>query len=176
MSVALQIFEAATEVPTTVAGYPDYIVAKLKLANRSQRWLADETGISRSRMQRLLCGDPAQRKPLRLQEKQAIFQALSVDEYTATLVTELMGLNTEEGFEATVAIASMLSSLFRGLPGQVFTAIQHIEGFEHHDVREEYGLVLKEAVLRTIKTNFQEIANRRGLRLDQLLTGDRHGR
>ncbi|WP_375383198.1 hypothetical protein [uncultured Sphingomonas sp.] len=176
MSVTLQVIEAELEAPALVVGFPDYIVAKLKLENRSQRWLADETGISRSRMQRLLCGDPAQRKPLRLQEKQAIFEALKVDEYAATLATELMGLDAESEFEATVAIASMLSGLFRGLMGQVATALRHIKGFEHHDIREEYGVVMKDAVVRTIQTNFQEIAARRGLRLDQLFASDRSSR
>lgn len=173
MSVALQVIEGTIETPALVVGFPDYVVAKLKLENRSQRWLADQTGISRSRMQRLLCGDPAQRKPLRLQEKQAIFETLKVDDYTAILATELMGLDTESEFEATLAIASMLSGLFRGLMSQVATALRHIEGFEHHDIREEYGVVMKEAVIRTIQTNFKEIVARRGLRLDQLFASDR---
>ncbi len=172
MSVALQFSEPVTDASATAASYPDYIIAKLRLDGHSQRWLADETGISRSRMQRLLCGDPTQRKPLRLQEKQAIFDVLKIDYYTATLATELMGLIPDEEFEATVRIASMLSGLFRGLAGQVATAIRHIDGFEHYDIRPEYGDVMKAAVVRTIEKNFREIANRRGLRLDQLLAGD----
>lgn len=166
MGAARQYEEQEEPAIVPSPGFVDFMLAKMDADNVSVRQIAQETGIKRSRLHNVLHRDAAKRHAIRLDEQLLILGVLGVTQLEAALANELLAdveVNNQKGI---TRIATMLSVLIHGLPAQIASVIDHIEGLEYDDVRKEHGLRLQATIVKIVRDQYTDIARRREFRLE----------
>lgn len=127
----------------------------------AQRKIACKTGISKSRLGVILHRNPDKRSPMTLDEFEAILQALDIDMVQAYIRLEtLQGLEVFQRARYATLIA-MLCEAFVGLPKQLITMLDELEGIDGSEVRKEWASPLQKAVIRRIIEEVTAVMERR---------------
>jgi len=127
------------------------------------RELALKTGISKSRLGLLLHSDPSKRPNLSLVEFQTILSALDISIILAIISVESAIDQKVVHDERFGTLLAMLSELFSGLPSMLIQALDEIEGIDGTEIRREWAVPLKEAVVEKLVKEVTKIMARRAV-------------
>jgi transcriptional regulator with XRE-family HTH domain len=127
------------------------------------RELALKTGISKSRLGLLLHRNAAKRPNISLIEFQKILSALDISLMQAIISVETAIAETAVHDERFATLLSMLSELFSGLPARLIQALDEIEGIDGTEIRREWAVPLKEAMVEKLVKEVVSIMARRAV-------------
>lgn len=127
------------------------------------RELALKTGISKSRLGLLLHRNAAKRPNISLVEFQKILNALDISLMQAIISVETAIAETAVHDERFATLLSMLSELFSGLPSRLIQALDDIEGIDGTEIRREWAVPLKEAMVEKLVKEVLSIMARRAV-------------
>ncbi|WP_281271752.1 helix-turn-helix domain-containing protein [Hephaestia caeni] len=142
----------------------DYIpfIARARRENAvSIRSLSMRTGINKSRLGKLLHGDPKRRTPISFDELRQILDALDIDILLAVICVEIIREPDLLYSERYATLITMLSAMFRELPMHLLTSLEEVEGVDGTEVRLEWAGVLRRSVIQRIIKGMSETAARR---------------
>ena len=149
-------------------GLVDFILARIEADGTSKRRVALQTGISRSRLGKVLHNSAEKRCPIKLDEIALLLAALGVSQIEAMLAAELLETSGRSQVEKVSNVASMLTEVFVGLPEEMAEIIEHIDGLEFNDIRREHGRRVRALIVKTITEQYTEMAQRREFRIAAL--------
>ena len=158
--------EWRNEVPA--AGIVDFILARIEANGTSKRRVALQTGISRSRLGKVLHNSAEKRCPIKLDEIAQLLRALGISHMEAKLAAEQFEKSSQCKAEAVTNVASMLTAVFEGLPEQLADIIAHIDGLEFDDIRREHGKRVRALVVKVLTDEYTDMAQRREFRIAAL--------
>ncbi|WP_240502327.1 helix-turn-helix domain-containing protein [Sphingomonas panacis] len=127
------------------------------------RELATKTGISKSRLGLLLHSNATKRPNLSLVEFQKILNALDISIVQAIISVESAIDQESVHDERFVTLLAMLSELFTGLPSMLIQALDEIDGIDGTEIRREWAVPLKEAVVEKLVKEVTNIMARRAV-------------
>jgi hypothetical protein len=164
MSSHARIAADEADSPEDVEDQKDYVPLILQAMSdqdMAQRALALKTGISKTRLALLLHSNPEKRAIMSLAEFQTILDALDISIIEAIIQVETFhGLELlQSGRYAT--LISMLCEVFRGLPKQVITALEQLDGIDGSEVRKEWAGPLQKAVMKRLIDEILAVIDRR---------------
>ena len=145
-------------------GIVEVILARMDARQISLRSVSGLTGIKRGRAHNILHRDPAKRHPMRLDEKSAILKCLDIGLMEASLAADVLS-SPEASLSAAGSVATMLSEVLDGLPGDIIRLVEAIEGVDFMDVRPEHGRRLRALILKFVEREYSDVAVRRLKRL-----------
>jgi len=125
------------------------------------RELAAKTGISKSRLGLLLHRNPAKRPSISLVEFRKILTALDMSLMQAIISVETAIDEAAVHDERFATLLSMLSELFSGLPAMLVQALDEIDGIDGTEIRREWAVPLKEAMVEKLVKEVTNIMARR---------------
>ncbi|WP_267381472.1 hypothetical protein [Sphingomonas sp. GC_Shp_6] len=146
------------------AGLIEVILARMAQRQISLRSISALTGIKRGRAHNILHRDAAKRHPMRLDEKSAILRCLDIGLLEASLAADVLS-KPEASLSAAGTVATMLSELLDGLPGDIVRLVETIEGVDFTDVRPEHGRRLRALILKFVEREYSDVGVRRLKRL-----------
>lgn len=146
----------------------DYILARMDLEGVSVRELAFLTKIGRSRLHDGLHREVGKRASLKMPEIGAVLEALGISRIEAMYAQETLERN-EAGVELKdlLKVISMVLGIVTGLPEQVITVVQHVEGLGFDDIRPEHGEAAQGLLVRALQVEYKKIGKRRSQRFDE---------
>lgn len=127
------------------------------------RELAAKSGISKSRLGLLLHSDVTKRPNLTLVEFQKILNALGISVIQAVISVESAIDQKVVHDERFATLLAMLSELFSGLPSMLIQALDEIDGIDGTEIRREWAVPLKEAVVEKLIKEVTNIMARRAV-------------
>ena len=143
---------------------PDYVpLINTAMDNQKLgvRQIAIKTGISKTRLGRILHRDPDQRAPMTLPEFQTILRALNMDLMHAIISVEMARDLELMGDERFTTLVTMLSTLFQGLPHRIIEALRELDGMDGTEIRKEWGGYFQAAVIRKMVGEISNVLRRR---------------
>jgi len=126
--------------------------------------------IRKSRLHSIVHPVPAKRRPMRLDEAQAICTALGISQWEAAFGSELLEGELTDRPEEASNLAAFMATLFVGLAPRLATAVVSISGLDLSDVKPEHGQQIQDLVLEGFEKGYEDLARRKGLRLQKYET------
>lgn len=127
------------------------------------RELAMKAGISKSRLGLLLHSDARKRPCISLVEFQKILAALDMSIIQAIISVEASTDLKVVHDDRFATLLAMLSELFTGLPSMLIAALDEIEGIDGTEIRREWAVPLKEAMVEKLVKEVTQILARRAV-------------
>ena len=144
----------------------DFLLARMKELRVTFRVLEAATPMmKRTRLHSILHTDPAKRRPMRVDEAQAICEALGITQSEAFFGTELLACLSGDECEHTAGLTAFLATVFGGLAPRLANAVSEIGGLDLSDVRGEHGQQIQQLVCKTFERGYADLAERKGFRL-----------
>lgn len=144
----------------------DFLLARMKELRVTFRVLEAATPVmKRTRLHSILHSDTAKRRPMRVDEAQAICAALGITQSEAFFGTELLGCMSGDDCEDAAGLTSFLATMFGGLAPRLASAVSAIGGLDLSDVKGEHGQQIQQLVCETFERGYEDLAERKGLRL-----------
>jgi hypothetical protein len=136
----------------------------MDLKGLSVRELAQAAGVGRSRLHACLHREADKRVPLRVPETAAILAALDIDRFEAAYAKEI--LETVQGiqFDDLLRVTSMLCEMLKGLPEEIISLVQHVDGLGFDDVRPEHGKAARRLLVQAVTVEYTKLVERRHFR------------
>ena len=145
----------------------DYILARMDLKGMSVRELAYMTKIGRSRLHDGLHREVDKRVALRMPELVAILEALSISKIEAMYAQEVLQKNEGIELKDLLKVIPMCLGIVTGLPEQIITVVQHVDGLGFDDIRPEHGEAAQNLLVRAIEVEYRKLGRRRSQRFDE---------
>lgn len=127
------------------------------------RILAERSGISKSRVGKILHSDPARRIPMSFPEFRRILAALDIDILQAIICVESirdLELLSDSRFAMLIPV---LCTMFKELPVHLIHAVDAVEGIDGTEVRPEWAGVLRKSIIQRIIKAMSDTASRRAV-------------
>ena len=160
-----KLFEDRKRFYGVAPEHVDFLRLRLDKSGMTIRALeAGSPTIKRSRLGELLHTDRNKRRPMRLDESQAICAALGISDMEAQFGTELLQETMEESGDLS-NIAAILATICDGLAPRIANVLIGISGLEDGDVRPEHGDQLQELLVDSFQKGYLDLVKRKGFRL-----------
>lgn len=144
----------------------DFLRERMKELRITYRMLEAATPMmKRTRLHSILHSDPAKRRPMLVDEVQAVCAALSTTQLEAWFGTEILGCMPDERLEETAGLAAFMATVFGGLAPRLANTVAAIGGLDLSDVKGEHGQQIQQLVLENFERGYADLAERKGLRL-----------
>lgn len=127
------------------------------------RELAMRTGISKSRLGLLLHRSAEKRPNMSLVEFRKILNALGISLMQAVISVETDIDEAAVHDERFATLLAMLSELFSELPARLIEALDEIHGIDGTEIRREWAVPLKEAMVEKLVKEVTSIMARRAV-------------
>lgn len=131
--------------------------------------------IRKSRLHSIVHPVAAKRRPMRVDEAQAICMALGISQWEAAFGSELLEGDIIGRPEEASNLAAFMATLFVGLAPRLATAVVNISGLDLSDVKPEHGQQIQDLVLEEFEKGYAGLVRRKGLRLRKLDDGGADG-
>jgi transcriptional regulator with XRE-family HTH domain len=141
--------------------YIDLMRQAMAAKDLGLRPLAQKTGISKSRLGRILHPKLAERSPITMGEFRVLLEALDIDLLQAIIKVESIRDRQVSADERYVALIAMLANLFKELPGSLIEALAEIDGLDGSEVRREWAPRLKTVVIKRMVQEVTDVMRRR---------------
>lgn len=148
-------------------GMVDFVLARMDVEHLTARQVGRLAGIGKSRIAYILHRNAELRHPYRLNEINAILDALNISRTDAVLGEELLSADPHIDPQAVLRIAKLMSSLVTGIGPEIFQIVSHIEGLEFEDIRPEHGLRLQISLLDLLQRHYSGLVARREFRIER---------
>lgn len=157
--------------PNSIKSYDkvDFIRDRMKTLGITIRPLAELTGIKRGRLHNILHGTPEKRTPIKITEVDLILRVIGSAPHEAALAVEIAQFAEDGRADAKCRVFSMLAVAMKGLAGRLASTIDHIEGLDSHDIRDEHGALIQEAIVQLLERHYGDIVRRRDASRESLL-------
>lgn len=144
----------------------DFLLVRMKELRVTIRMLEAATpSMKRTRLHSVLHADRRKRRPMRLDEMQAVCAALSITQWEATFGTEVLGCLSAEASEENRGLVAFLATIFGGLAPRLADTVAGIGGLDLSDVRGEHGQQIQQLVIENFEKGYADLAERKGFRL-----------
>ena len=151
----------------------DFLRGRMKELRITFRMLEAATPMmKRTRLHSILHPDPSKRRPMLLDEVQAVCAALSITQWEAWFGTEILGCMPGEALEETAGLAAFMATVFGGLAPRLANTVAAIGGLDLSDVKGEHGQQIQQLVLDNFERGYADLAERKGLRLSRQASED----
>ncbi len=144
-------------------GFVDFILHKMRAERLTYREVAMRTGLRRSRVHYTLHRDRGKRRPLRVDEIQALLTALGVTQLEATVAQEVLSVDCVD-MQVLDRLVGLIASIVSGLSIAIPDIVSDLEGLEWEDVRPEHGKFIQACIVRELTTTYSRMLQRRDLR------------
>lgn len=144
----------------------DYILARMDLKSYSVRELALLAKIGRSRLHDALHRETDKRVPLRVPEIAAVLEVLGINPMEAFFAREMLQKNAGVEFNDLLRVISMVCGIVDGLPEQIITVVQHVDGLGFDDIMPEHGEAAQGLLVRAMEVEYKKVVRRRAKRFD----------
>jgi hypothetical protein len=97
----------------------------------------------------------------------AILEALSISKIEAMYAQEVLQKNEGIELKDLLKVIPMCLGIVTGLPEQIITVVQHVDGLGFDDIRPEHGEAAQNLLVRAIEVEYKKLGRRRSQRFDE---------